>query len=145
LIVFFDTNVLISAFIAHGTSSEVFEYCLASCQVFTTLFVLEEIKSVLSSKIHLSPARIEEISGFLRGNLKLIKAGPLDEAVCRDPDDDFILSGALSAGADCLITGDEDLLVLGDYSGIRIIRPGDFWRLEKSLRAFREQKLLKDD
>ena len=137
--VFFDTNVLISAFIAHGASSEVFEYCLTSCRVFISPFILEEIKGVLSSKIRLSPARIEDIIRFLRSNLEQVEAGPLGEPVCRDADDDFVLSGSLSAAADCLITGDDDLLVLNTYKDIRILKPGDFWRFEKSYRALRKR------
>jgi predicted nucleic acid-binding protein len=46
--------------------------------------------------------------------------------VCRDPDDDQILSCALSAEADYLITGDMDLLELKEFHGIRILTPGAF-------------------
>ncbi len=130
--VFFDTNVLVSAFIAHGTSSEVFEHCLSSCQVYTSPFILDELKDVLSSRLRLSVSRIKEISEFLMNNLELVEAGGLEEKVCRDPDDDFVLAGALAATADCLITGDEDLLVIKEYKGTRIIRPSDFWRFEKA-------------
>lgn len=138
--VFFDTNVLVSAFIAHGISSEVFEHCISSCRVFITTFVLDETRKVLSSKLRLSPALVEEICGFLAGNLELAEAGALDERVCRDPDDDLILSGALAAGADCLVTGDDDLLVLKEYRGIRILRPGDFWRFEKAFDSAHREK-----
>jgi putative PIN family toxin of toxin-antitoxin system len=135
--VFFDTNVLISAFIAHGASSEVFEYCLSSCRVFTTQFVLDETRKVLSSKFRFSPDLVEEICGFLSSNFELVEAEALDEPICRDPDDDFILAGALAAAADCLITGDEDLLVLEEYKDIRILKPSDFWRYEKSFGSSR--------
>jgi len=130
--VFFDTNVLISAFIAHGASSEVFEYCLSSCRVFTTQFVLDETKKVLSPKFRFSSDVIEKIYGFPSSNLELVEAEALDEPICRDPDDDFILAGALAAAVDCLITGDEDLLVIEEHKGIRILKPSDFWRYERS-------------
>lgn len=136
--VFFDTNVLISAFIAHGASSEVLEYCLSSCRVFTTHFVLDETRKVLSSNFRFPPDLVEEICGFLSSNLELIEAEPLDETNCRDPDDDFILSGALSAAVDCLMTGDEDLFVIEEYKGMLILKPGDFWRYEKGLGSSRK-------
>lgn len=136
--VFFDTNVLVSAFIAHGTSSEVFKHCLSSCQVYTSPFIMDELKDVLSSKFHLSVSRITEISEFLTNNLELVEAGRLEEEVCRDPDDDFVLAGALAASTDCLITGDEDLLILKEYKDIRIIRPSDFWRFEKAFSSAHE-------
>lgn len=136
--VFFDTNVLVSAFIAHGTSSEVFEHCLSSCQAYTSSFIMDELKDVLSSKLHLSASRIAEIYEFLANNLELVEAGRLEEKVCRDPDDDFVLAGALVASADCLITGDEDLLILKVYKDIRIIKPSDFWRFEKAYSSAHE-------
>jgi putative PIN family toxin of toxin-antitoxin system len=130
--VFFDTNVLVSAFISHGTSSEVFEHCLSSCRIYASLFIMDELKEVLSCKLRLSAPRISEITEFLISNLELVEAGRLEEKVCRDPDDDFVLAGAIAARADCLITGDEDLLAVTEYKGIRIIKPSDFWRLEKA-------------
>lgn len=47
-------------------------------------------------------------------------------AVCRDPKDDFLLSLAVSANADLLVTGDEDLLVLHPFRGIHIISYKEF-------------------
>ena len=45
---------------------------------------------------------------------------------CRDPDDDKILETALMGEADCLITGDRDLLEMSPYCGIPIVAPRDF-------------------
>jgi uncharacterized protein len=54
----------------------------------------------------------------------------LSETACRDADDD-ILAAAVSVGADCILTGDKDLLVLKSFKGINIISPKRFWVLEK--------------
>ncbi len=45
---------------------------------------------------------------------------------CRDPDDDKVLETALSGGADCLVTGDKDLLVLSKFAGVPILTPSQF-------------------
>lgn len=45
---------------------------------------------------------------------------------CRDPDDDKILETALIGEADCLITGDRDLLEMSPFCGIPIVAPRDF-------------------
>lgn len=48
---------------------------------------------------------------------------------CRDPKDDAFLSLALSAAADCIVTGDEDLLVLHPFRGVPILTPTQFLEL----------------
>jgi putative PIN family toxin of toxin-antitoxin system len=45
---------------------------------------------------------------------------------CRDPDDDKLLETALMGEADCLITGDRDLLVMSPCHDIPILSPADF-------------------
>lgn len=49
-----------------------------------------------------------------------------DVKVCRDPKDDFLLSLALDAKADYLITGDKDLLVLVRFNRTSIISLREF-------------------
>lgn len=48
---------------------------------------------------------------------------------CRDPKDDKFLSLAVSARADCIIAGDNDLLDMVAYDGIPIYRATDFLKL----------------
>lgn len=45
---------------------------------------------------------------------------------CRDPEDDKILETALMGDANCLVTGDQDLLDMSSFSGIPIVRPVTF-------------------
>ncbi len=42
---------------------------------------------------------------------------------CRDPDDDMLLETALMGDADCLVTGDRDLLEMTPFHGIPILTP----------------------
>jgi predicted nucleic acid-binding protein len=46
--------------------------------------------------------------------------------ICRDPKDDMYLELALSGKADCIITNDDDLLVLRPFEKIPIITPKEF-------------------
>jgi putative PIN family toxin of toxin-antitoxin system len=46
--------------------------------------------------------------------------------VCRDPDDDAVLSAAVEGRADVIVTGDNDLLELGAFEGIQILAPREF-------------------
>jgi putative PIN family toxin of toxin-antitoxin system len=41
----------------------------------------------------------------------------------RDPDDDKYLACAIDGGAECIVSGDDDLLSLGSHVGIPILKP----------------------
>ena len=45
---------------------------------------------------------------------------------CRDAKDNKYLELALAAGADAIVSGDEDLLILHPWRGIQILRPAAF-------------------
>lgn len=47
-------------------------------------------------------------------------------AACRDATDDKFLELAVSGHADCILSGDADLLVLNPFRGIPIINPATF-------------------
>jgi len=45
---------------------------------------------------------------------------------CRDPKDNKFLELAVTANASCIITGDDDLLVLHPFRNIPILNASDF-------------------
>lgn len=47
-------------------------------------------------------------------------------ADCRDPKDDKYLELALASGAETIVSGDDDLLVLHPWRGVRIVSPADY-------------------
>lgn len=48
---------------------------------------------------------------------------------CRDAKDNKYLELALAAGAETIVSGDADLLMLHPWSGIHILRPADYLTL----------------
>ena len=52
---------------------------------------------------------------------RVVVPAPVHPPVCRDPDDDDILGCAVAAKADCIVTGDADLLVLERFQEIEIV------------------------
>jgi predicted nucleic acid-binding protein len=49
--------------------------------------------------------------------------GPLPDIgpACRDPDDDHVIVLAVATGTNTIVTGDNDLLSLGEFQTIRIV------------------------
>lgn len=124
----FDTNVLVAAFVAEGICSKLLmrgrekQFHLIVCPV-----ILQEFDRVLTRKF--SATRNETRSALLivsEAIHRVVRPAPLGRSVCRDPDDDAILACALEAKVDYLVTGDEDLLELKAFKGIRIVTPRDF-------------------
>jgi putative PIN family toxin of toxin-antitoxin system len=105
-----DTNVILAATITHGASGEVFEHCLLNHVIFSSPFILQEVEEKLSLKFHLPKRKVERVIRFLRNATKGVTPRSLSARVCRDPDDDNVLSTAIVAQADCIFTGDSDLL-----------------------------------
>jgi predicted nucleic acid-binding protein len=54
---------------------------------------------------------------------EVVDPPPLARPGCHDPDDDAVLALALAAKVDCVVSGDDDLLVLQTFEGIAIITP----------------------
>ncbi len=46
-----------------------------------------------------------------------------------DADDEQVIAAALAAKADLIVSGDNDLLTLGELQGIRIVTPAEAVRL----------------
>jgi len=129
--VFFDTNVLIAAFISHGICAELFEHCLVGHTILTTKWILDEYHKSLKEKFAFDKHLTEKSLSFLKTNLTVVEeVQALEKKVYRDADDDNVIAGALSGKADCLITGDKDLLILKKFKKIPIISPKDFWKFE---------------
>lgn len=129
--VLLDSNVLIAAFIARGTCSELLEHCARNHVLISSKPLLQELEEKLAGKLGFAHHEAREVVSLLRSKMDLVEPASLDEPICRDPDDDIVLATALAGGCDCIVTGDQDLLVLKKIRQIPILAPADFWRQEK--------------
>lgn len=125
-----DTNVLIAAFIARGACAKLLEHCIINHTLFTSEFILEEVRVKLTQKFKFSEERVIQVSELLRSRFYIVEIEVLKQPVCRDPDDDNILAAALAGECVCIITGDKDLLVIDNFAGINIITPHGFAEFE---------------
>jgi putative PIN family toxin of toxin-antitoxin system len=125
VIVVLDTNVIIAAMVAKGLCHEVVVRGLGSCTVVTSQGLLNELEQTLRAKFTLGPASTAFLEQF-RLRVRTVEPAPLSARVSRDADDDLVLATAVAAGAALIVTGDEDLLVIGRHSAIEIVSPRDF-------------------
>lgn len=51
--------------------------------------------------------------------------------VTRDPKDDPVVACAVEGQADYIVSGDQDLLVLGEYEGVQVVTPRRFVELSE--------------
>ena len=129
-----DTNVWLSAFITRGSCHELIRHCLRHHQLIISEFIFDEIEGHLSDKFKFPPDKVKKIQKFIKENTEKVAVPPLESPVCRDPEDDAVLSTMSVGEVDCLITGDNDLLVLKSFQNIPILTPKGFWEFEKKIK-----------
>jgi putative PIN family toxin of toxin-antitoxin system len=123
-----DANVLIAAFATHGLCHAVFEICLTDHTFISSQDILDDVEEKLRKKIKVPAKTVEDIRFFLKKNAHLEAPSDIDPSACRDPEDAKVLGLALASRADCLVSGDQDLLILKSFEGIPILSPRDFYQ-----------------
>jgi len=123
----FDTNVLVAAFVTEGVCAKLLGRARRrQLNLVISPFILKEFENVLLKKFSASKEQIRTTAKLISEAAQIVSDASMVSGICRDPDDDQILSCALSAGAEYLVTGDFDLLELKEFHGIRILTPGAF-------------------
>jgi putative PIN family toxin of toxin-antitoxin system len=123
----FDTNVLVAAFVTEGVCAKLLGRARQKqLDLVISPFILKEFENVLLKKLSASREQIRTATRLISEAAQIVSHESMVSGICRDPDDDQILSCALSAKADYLVTGDNDLLELKKFHGIRILTPGAF-------------------
>jgi len=120
-----DTNVLIAGLVAEGLCRDIVKRRLPACELFTSRALLAELAEKLCGKFDLNPTDLPLLRIY-EDEATVVKPKPLAKPVCRDSDDDEVLATALAAKAEIILTGDDDLLVLKEFQGIRILSPRQF-------------------
>jgi uncharacterized protein len=123
-----DNNVVVSALLAEGVPRTVFNKLLDSGTILISVPILLELADVLGRSKFEKYITYDERMRFLVGYLKDAEMVEVIEQIdiCRDPKDNMLLELAVSGYADYLITGDDDLLILQEFEGVRIATPRQF-------------------
>lgn len=121
----FDTNVVVAALLTNGLCHECFRRAARRRLLTSSPALLDEIESTLRRNFAVD-ATVDAFLQDLHDHVRLVDPEPLPSPVCRDPDHDLVLATAVSGGAERIVTGDQDLLVLHRYEGVRIVSPRQF-------------------
>jgi len=127
----FDTNILVSAFIAkHGHSSNLLELALTlkSIKLVMSQPILREFEDVLMrdevrDRFSFTHQEVRRRTKALRKSSVIVPVKSSFKVVRDDPKDDVVLNTAYDGKADYVVSGDRDLLRIRRFKGIRIVNP----------------------
>jgi putative PIN family toxin of toxin-antitoxin system len=128
-----DTNIVVSSYIVRlGNPAYIVAAWFAGrFDVPVSEALLEEYRRILNSadlrrRLGWTAADVDRRIEALREQAIVVEIDEVPAVVTTDPDDDIVIATAVAGHADYIVTGDPDLLDLGEYRGIRIVRPATF-------------------
>jgi putative PIN family toxin of toxin-antitoxin system len=123
-----DTNVLVSGLLFGGNCRTILRLVSEGrFEGFTSVMLLAELEGVLlRPKFGLTAPHVAAIIDLVRQTFTTVSSVATVCAIAEDPDDDAVLGTAVAAAADMIVSGDDHLLRLGEFRGIRIVSPGPF-------------------
>ncbi len=129
-----DTNVYISGTITTSTPPAKIIQAWETNYITLALSepILSEIQDVLARpyfarRLTWTQKQLVQYVNDLRLTAVVVP-GTTQISVCRDPKDNMVLSCALEAGADYIVSGDKDVTALGKFQTIPILSPREFVR-----------------
>ena len=127
--IIFDASALVSAALKADSVPERALFRAEEVDVFALSAAVDaEITGVINRPrfAHAIPlARRERVLEILRRAAVWFEP-TVPVADCRDPKDNKYLELALAAGAETIVSSDDDLLVLHPWRGVRILLPTDY-------------------
>lgn len=128
-----DSNIIISALLIQGglpwrvlAAAYVAAFrCFSSDAIVTEVFATLDSRRV-RRKYLIDPIEISRLRRFLESTPVRIPITVTVQGVATHPEDDLILATAVSAQAAYLVTGDRQLLALGQHQGVQIVTPRQF-------------------
>ena len=88
--------------------------------------IMQEILRVMREEFHATPEELQEAEAIISACTERVMPSQVLDVVKDHPDDNRIVECAVASGSHCIVTRDNDLLRLGEYAGIKMIRVGDF-------------------
>jgi putative PIN family toxin of toxin-antitoxin system len=124
-----DSNVFVAGFASRGLCADLVRLVLTDYELILPEVVAEEVRRVLKTKLELGESA-QAAAEALLGRCQIAPRSEVPSPVeVRDADDERVLADALAGGAEILVTGDNDRLVVAEQSPIPILSPRAFMTL----------------
>jgi putative PIN family toxin of toxin-antitoxin system len=129
-----DANVFISAFYWGGNPQGIIDRIIEGIdELYISNEILNEVTAVMARpKFKSSPETIEKYIRAIEKIGKKVAISGSVKGICRDKDDDDKIECGIHSGADYIITGDNDLLALGNYQQIKIITIKEYLQIKNN-------------
>ena len=122
-----DTNTIISGIFWKGAPRQVLDLARSGTfTLFTSPDLLAELADVLgrkkfSARLEQANTNVDELVFGYAALAKTVRPIKIEAVITEDPDDDKVLACAKTANAEIIASGDNHLLDLIEYEGIKII------------------------
>jgi len=132
----FDTNVLVSGTVFAGRSKLLIDAVLeGKITLILSMQMIREFKRVIArNRFRLSGNQQNTLTNFVLRIGNVVKIRSRFRVVRGDSSDDAILRTAYDGKADYIVSGDEHLLALKEFEGIKIITVSEMLELLKQKR-----------
>lgn len=125
-----DTNVLISALFWGGQPRRVVDLAAAGrFQAVTSPELLVELEGVLAGDFGVPQDRVDLVLRDILSYAEVVAPTQELAVAVRDPSDIKVIACAVAGRADFIVTGDRDLLALGEPQGIRFVAVREFLKV----------------
>jgi len=132
-----DTNVLVSSLIRKGKPHElILRIDGIEVSLISSRMLISELTSVLAEERIAKYASRRDVERFLRyvgRRTIIVKARSKFKVVKEDPRDDVVLNTAYSGKADYIVSGDQHLIPLREFKGLKIVTVSEMLDILKKM------------
>jgi putative PIN family toxin of toxin-antitoxin system len=123
-----DSSVLIAAMARPGTCTELADEVAGDHTLVLSEHIVGEVERKLQEKFGLPAGEAQSLVTDLKERGELVEPAEVPESACRDAEDLPVLGTVVAGSAQLLVRVDKDLLELGSFREIPIIKPGAAFR-----------------
>jgi len=133
----FDTNVLISTLISRGKPRELWNEVLeGKIRLELSNELLKEFNEVIvrpEFKKYLRRSSLTRFRRILLQKANITRVKVRFAQITEDADDNIVFEAAYSSGAEYIVSGDNDLLRLKEFKGIKIVTVDEMLKIFRSV------------